>query len=207
MLSDYINDLNPQERDELERVLEQGERIRWASRPVPKFWQGEYAFLLLFALGWLGAIAFATYDALGKPASLEALADLPLEQLPFVLFLLPFWFIGFLVLSLPWVHLWSQKQTLYLITNRRALVQERRPRSWNTRSFVLEEDMLLSRVSRPHGGGDLLFANGRSLGGSRGNPPRDDGFKNLANLQEAQQQLMAAIADFQALRRSGAPLP
>ena len=101
-LTDFINDATRDDMQRLEEALLRGEQLLWAVRPVPTAWTAATIPLIAFCPLWLGFIAFWTYAALGFPTSLAAVQALEGERMLFACFSLPFWLIGFWLLSSPW---------------------------------------------------------------------------------------------------------
>lgn len=91
-----------------------------------------------------------------------------LEWVPIVI-MLPFLLIGIAALSSPWRYRWRMQRTLYLLTNRRAIVLEPRWCRMRVRDFALQPDMVKQVVSEPQGHGDIIFTKERrwQFGGRR----------------------------------------
>ncbi len=193
-IRDAVSDVTPRERAELDKVLREGEYVRWAVRPqvhcgvregVKRGASGLFSLVLM-------ALALALFMLLGAHCSEWSLPVLTLMLLSGVSFLAA----GISLAVAPFLRTGRHRRTLCVLTNHRALVQE--PErwcawKWNHLAFPLHEHMLRSRVCRPGGGGDLLFEG-------------EKGFVHLPDLQEAQRELNAAIHALQdaAERRAGA---
>lgn len=91
-----------------------------------------------------------------------------LEWVPIVI-MTPFLLIGIAALSSPWRYRWRMQRTLYLLTNRRAIVLEPRWCRMRVRDFALQPDMVKQVVSEPQGHGDIIFTKERrwQFGGRR----------------------------------------
>ena len=83
-----------------------------------------------------------------------------LEWVPIVI-MLPLLLIGIAALSSPWRYRWRMQRTLYLLTNRRAIVQEPRWCRMSVRDFALQPDMVKQVVAELAGHGDIIFARER----------------------------------------------
>ncbi len=183
-IADFVDGVSLRERAELEKALLQGEQIFWATKPVPVLWCAEVAPLLIFAAVWLGFIAFWTFGALGMPTSAEDLANIKGEQIPFALFSIPFWLVGIGLASSPWWRKRKLESTLYVLTNKRALVIERALFSWNTVVYPLEDDMLIERQAKANGQGNLVFDINYE-----NKPPTKNGFMSVPDVQLAERKL------------------
>ncbi len=188
-LNDFISDVSLREREELEQALLKGEDIFWAVKPVPAYWGEGSAALAVFATIWLSFIAFWTFGALGMPTSAEDLANIKGEQIPFALFSIPFWLVGLGLASAPWWRKRKLESTVYVLTNKRALIVERGLFSWSSHVYPLEEDMLISRTARKGGLGDLILEIDHSS-----NPPTKRGFMSVPDVSLAEDKLNEAIA-------------
>ncbi len=186
---DFANGTSLREREEVEKALLHGEEIVWAVKPVPRVWNWQSLPMMLFATFWTGFIAFWTYAAMGMPTSLADFGKISASQIPFILFSIPFWLIGLGMLSSP---IWLKRKlrgSVYVITNRRALVVQPSLFSWSTEVYPLDEYMLQQRIVRRNGEGDLIF--------SIDHANRDvakKGFMQLPDVAEAERQLNAALA-------------
>ncbi len=183
-VTDFVADFSPRERAELDAALRSGEQLRWAVRPLAKRGQedwGVFVFSELIALGFLGySSTMLVMLAKKTPAD----ASVP-GLLGVVLLVLLFFVMGLFIAAVPWLQRRNRRHTLYVLTNHRALVSGPGFISWSVQDFPLHEHMLHSRVCRPGGGGDLLFA---------GEGEGSEGFLWLPNLLDAHVQLNAAIA-------------
>ncbi len=202
-VSDLVKDATPRECEELQKALISGETVLWATRPQPLLWSVESIIMCVSALPGLGFMLFWTYGALGFPDSMAELAHNLNEPmcLPFLLFSIPFWAADLYLLAFPWVRRRKLRRTLYVITNRRALVMEPRLFSMNLAPFALAEGMVKERRAQLGGGGDLIFSLERRADSNGGSRTVRHGFKGLADLCEAEQKIEEALA----ARRSAAP--
>lgn len=140
-------------QDKVERELEAGERIVWMSGPKPRWFTpaatGAFLFGIpwtAFALFWTGAAAWGTSQA--REAGF--FRAFPLFGLPFIL-------IGFGLLSSPiWAYR-KAKQTVYAITNRRAITLEGL-RTTTIRSYPPDRLQDVYRKEKRDGTGDVIIA-------------------------------------------------
>ncbi len=185
--SDFVNDIHPQEQEQLARELREGETLRWAARPQGNFWEFGSAsdlfcgLIASLVLGWMTARIVAEFcDLLWLPLGM----------------VLPFWCLVLWHTSAPWRRLWRLRRTLYIITNRRALVTEPGVlMQWRVQSWPLREHMVLQRRAYGAGHGQLVFSHetvypmfGRAYADERG-------FLCLADLSRAENELQQAIAN------------
>lgn len=91
-----------------------------------------------------------------------------LEWVP-IFIMMPFLLIGLAALSSPWRYRWRMQRTLYLLTNRRAIVLEPRCCRMRVRDFALHPDTVKQVVTEPGGHGDIIFTKERrwQFGGRR----------------------------------------
>ncbi len=173
-VSDFVKDFTPREREALDAALREGERVRWAVRPLCRFEVGElaaFAFLELICAAFLfvpGLLGYLLYT--------HAPSESAVKLLLLAGFFSVFVVVGLCLSTLPLREYRRRRWTLYLLTNHRALVLS----PGETHAFPLREDMLRARVFRPHGSGDLLFEG-------------ESGFTRLPDLARAHYELNEAI--------------
>ncbi len=186
-VGDFVKDVTPAEAAALEGALGIGEQVRWATRPKRRggfeeeflFWFSQFmgGVSMLLSVFFLGVFGHC-FTQFRWPA------------LAFMLFFgLLFLVAAMVSIGVPLHRRVDRGHTLYAVTNHRAIVQVPcRWRGWKQRTYPLHEHMLRSRICRPRGGGDLLFAVSQD-GYGRG----DQGFTHLPDLQLAHRELNAAI--------------
>lgn len=136
----------------LQRYLLPGERLAWTGRPpAGARFSGRDVFLIPFSLLWGGFAIFWEAAVLGIPITAPSGSGPPLFM---ALFGIPFVVIGlYLIFGRFWVDAWMRANTLYALTDRRALV---------LRTF-LGERLLTARLETPNlemrkdGRGNLRF--------------------------------------------------
>ncbi len=192
-LSDFIPDAAREDTQQLANALLRHEELRWAVRPVARAWSLQSTLIFIWSLMWLGFVSVWTYACLGFPKSLDTFLAFNSGRPLFALFSLPFWLMGFWMFCQPWLQKRRMRHSIYAITNRRALVLEKRLFSWNTRAFPLTASLVMERKGRPQGGGDLVFGQDIHHGrhGSERRIPM--GFLHLPDLHEALRQLDTAL--------------
>ncbi len=189
-LPDFIRDATREDQEQLDAALLRGEQLFWALRPVPTAWTSHTRFVPFFCTIWLGFIAFWTYGALGFPTTMQELEKALGENLAMPLFSIPFWLAGFFLASLPWQQKRRMQRTIYAVTDRRALVIEKKFFSWNTRAFALTPELILSRKVRKGNCGDLIFEE-EATDDSRGHV--EHGFINVPDVTLTEAKLDEAI--------------
>lgn len=173
-----------------EAELEQGETVAWRGQPS----RGRYFLqampIVAFAIPWTAFALFWEACAAGF--------QLPNFQQPgqffFALFGLPFLLIGFGMLSTPFWAARNAKNTLYVLTDRRAIIFEG---GWGTkiRSFGPDRLRDLHRRQFRNGSGDVLFEEEESPGKNRS--ITRVGFVAVANVKDVEDRVrrLAAKAD------------
>ncbi|OLP16020.1 hypothetical protein BST81_23465 [Leptolyngbya sp. 'hensonii'] len=165
-------------RQKVDRELQPGEFIRWIEQPIPRFFTLESIGAVLFGIPWTAFALFWMWGAAGF--KLPNLSHGLQFQHIFALFGVPFVLIGLGMLSSPlWV--WQQaKQTVYLITDNRAILLTGGG-STTIRSYTPEQLGNLFRKERSDGTGDVIFAV-REWKDSDGDRRTEDiGFKGIRN--------------------------
>ena len=179
-------------QDEVERQLEQGERIVWMEQPIPRFFtpQSTPQFVaaipvMAFAVLWIGS-------ALGwKPLDFhKGGSDI------FPLFgLIPLVF----GLGLLFAPLWARRKafkTVYVITDRRAMTFDG---GWTTtiRSYAPDQLKNMYRKERKDGTGDVVLDRVFSNVRVGGQPQMTDvGFLRVRDVRKTEQMLRDLIGQF-----------
>lgn len=112
-------DLSLRDREWVESVLAVDEELRLVCKPQVRLWRWEYLPVALFAFVWISAVCAFTVSAV--PRALEDVWDKP-GHLLILLFMLPFWLVSLCFILSPWRLRTVGARTMYLMTNRRALV-------------------------------------------------------------------------------------
>ena len=174
-------------RDVVGRELESGERIQWIGMPRRVFFTpvatGAFLFGLpwtAFALFWTAGAAWATVQAEAGPGMFSLF---PLFGLPFIL-------IGFGMLSSP---IWAYRragQTVYVITDRRAITFDG---GWSTtiRSYPPSTLTDIYRKEKRDGSGDVIISR-RAWRDSDGDRQSEElGFLRVEDAKDVEQRLKA----------------
>ena len=180
-------------RQRVDRELQPGERIRWIEQPASRL---SYLILssmpvMLFAIPWTAFSIFWICDAAGFK-----LPDLSQGIKPehlFPLFGLPFTFIGLGMLSTPFWLQRRMRNTVYLITDQRAISFEGN----EIRSYDPEQLGNIFRKERADGTGDVFFATHTWRDSDGDRHSRDIGFMSIRNPQAVERQLKELHASSQ----------
>lgn len=178
-------DLDALARDELAR----GETVEWAAQP-----DARRAALGGLAV-WLFAIPWTTFSLFWTAMAGSGIDDWTSLQILFPLFGTPFILIGLAMLSTPWWAWRGARRTLYVVTDRRAILFEASGlRAIGVRTFRPEALHDVRRTERPDGSGSLVFSQtaGRDSDGDR--TLTTVGFANVRDVREAE-AAVRALAD------------
>lgn len=154
------------------RAMWPGEEPVLVARPVPTIVNRvskPYIFFLVFAIFFVSLFVFCSGFA----------------ALPFLA----------LFIALPvggiWRTYWQMQRTVYIITERRALVVRAAGRkAWQTLSWPLTAGLVKERVLRADGSGDLILGYESSRDAEGGTTSVPQGFFNLPELRRVEQILM-----------------
>ena len=175
-------------QDLVDRELESGERVEWMDMPIPRFFTPASTAAFLFAIPWTAFAIFWMCGAAGfkMPDFTKGFDLFPLFGVPFVL-------IGMAMLSTP---VWTYRKsfnTVYMITNRRAVTFEG-GRATTIRSYPPDKLQDIFRKERRDGTGDVVIAR-RAWRDSDGDRHTEElGFLRVRNPQEVEQMLRKLAA-------------
>jgi len=181
-------ELPPELRSVVEDELEVGESVQWSARPRAMRLVLYTLPVVLFAIPWTAFAVFWICGASGWqfPTLKGPAGFFPLFGVPFVL-------VGCGMLSSPLWALRKVRRTLYVITDRRAIVFEG---GWSTTVRSLGPDQLtdLERKQRADGSGDIILVK-RSWRGSDGDRyTRPVGFFGVENVKDVETLLRQLAA-------------
>jgi len=172
-------------QDDVERQLDQGERIRWMEQPIPRFFTAGSTGTFIFGIPWTAFAVFWICGASGfkRPDfSKGGFSLFPLFGVPFVL-------IGIAMLLSP---LWARRKglkTVYVITDRRAITFDG---GWTTtiRSYTPEQLKDMYRKEKKDGSGDVVIGQAAGMV-SRGGQAQmmDIGFLRVRDVRKTEQML------------------
>ena len=139
----------------VDRELDPDERVKWTEMPVPRAFTPAVTGVFVFGIPWTLAAVLITCDAagIGLPGpnqDPEGVRVLPL------LFGLPFIVVGLLLLSAPIFAYRRVFQTVYVITDRRAIAIEG-TRTTTIRSYTAADLQHVYPKERRDGYGDVVI--------------------------------------------------
>lgn len=173
-------------RAQVEAELEPGEGLRWVEQPLA----GRAARMALpavvFAIPWTGFALFWIWAASRGSAHISG----PFQLFP--LFGLPFVLIGLGLFSSPFWAVRAAQRTVYVVTDRRALVIRGGFGSGvSVRSFEPEKLGDLRREQRPDGSGNLVFGQDLNVNQSGRRYASSYGFMAVPDVRAAEEQVLA----------------
>lgn len=180
----YQLNIPKQLRRRVDREVQPGEVIRWIEQPVPRFLDISSISTVLFAIPWTGFAIFWTFGAAGFKVP-DLSQGIKPEHL-FALFGLPFILVGLGMLSSPfWV--WRKTlNTVYVITDRRAISFEGK----TIRSYAPEQLGNLYRHERSNGTIGSVIISTRNWTDSDGDKQSQEiGFIDVRNPQDVERRL------------------
>lgn len=149
-------ELEVRDREWVESVLQPDEELLLVCKPQVRLWRGEYRPVAVFAVFWLAIVGTISTLVMGGVA--RQVHEEPLLWL-YPLFLLPFWCIGIGMLTSPWRLRALDRRTVYLLTDKRAVVL--RPSDFRFRptqkDYELTHDLIKEVQQKNEGGGSLVF--------------------------------------------------
>lgn len=180
----------PRLREIIDRELEPREVIQWIEQPIPQFFTAESIGSVLFGIPWTAFALFWTWGASGF-GTLFTQGLTPIILFP--LFGVPFILVGFGMLSAP---IWTRRQalqTVYLITDRRAISIEGGKTS-TIRNYYPKQLQTVYRQENKDGTGNVLITV-RYWKDHDGDQRKENiGFMRIRNPQRVE-KLLKALAD------------
>ena len=180
-------DLSREWRAAVEDELLRGEQFCWCTRPIPRCFTGGSTAELLFGIPWTAITAVVSGGfGIGMYSG-----KIPLPMCIFlVCFFMPFWGIALYMLSAPFRMRRRLARTLYVVTDRRALVMAP---GWfgkrRTEVYPLGPDRVKKIRRKSDGSGDLVF----ELGTSQSSGSGERGFFSVPRVREVEERLAACI--------------
>lgn len=150
-----FDDLPDELKQRVADELAAGEKVAWAGRPDPAaFARGTWA-VVLFGVPWTAFAVFWTAMAAGFGGNGGGGGGVfaicfPLWGVPFIL-------VGLGMLTSPY---WARRTalgTVYVVTDRRAILFERAFRTLTVKSFLPDQLTRVYRVERSDGSGDVVL--------------------------------------------------
>jgi len=173
-------------RRKVENELQPGERIRWIEQPVPHFFTAGSIGAVLFGIPWTSFAIFWMWGVMGfkLPDFREGIQP----QHFFALFGVPFVLIGFAMLSTPYWTWQAARETVYLITDQRA-ISIAGIRSTTIKSYSPDQLQEIHRREKADGTGDVIFWTRKWKDSDGDQRTEDIGFMGIRNPQEVERLL------------------
>ena len=177
--------LNPRLCAMVQDTLRPGEQLRWVGQPVV-FWSIDWGKVvglapLLAVFGGLGGMVL--YSLMSGEIAVSGFPWLAALVLSLLFVLLP---LG--AVLTPFFRAWTQRNTVYVITNRRSFICGMGEGSWR-----LQRDMVASNFQRKDGSGNLVFSV-RWESDTRGVTRKiESGFMNIHDVRLVEEILEKAI--------------
>lgn len=170
-------------RNLVEREIASDEQVVWMEMPSPRFFPPSAVVAILFGIPWTIFIAFFFFSVLTSGALGASGASII-----FAMAGVPFLLIGLLMLSAPY---WARKaalRTVYVITDRRAIIVEG---MWSTtiRSYPPEKLHNVFRRERANNLGDVIIAHNAWRDSDGDRRMEELGFRNIRNPQGVEAML------------------
>jgi hypothetical protein len=174
-------------RRKIDNELQQGEFIRWVEQPVPRFFTDASINTVLsgipvtsFAIAWMLGVLSILKGTTQPQAHVIVI--------PFALFGLPFVLGGFQMLSSP-IWVWQEaRNTVYLVTDKRA-ISIQGGSSTIIRSYLPDQLKDVYRKERADGTGDVIIAIRRWKDSEGHERAEEIGFLGVRSSQEVANML------------------
>ncbi len=197
-LEDWVSHVTPQEREGVDSILRPTEYLCWAVRPQPRLRDCVRWDLFLFGLVWTAFVILGLLSWLDLvPISHDAV-----EIEDFVA-LGAFALVGLAILSAPLFQRRRIRRSLYLLTQRRAIILEPRWRGWRHYLWALNKRLLLRRSLEADGSGNLWFLREYYADGQN----HRNGFLGLPDLAQAERRIATILSERQQSRGGESPAP
>ena len=140
-------------REKIDRELVPEEVIRWVDQPIARLFTAASVIRFLFGIPWTALSLFWTWDTLGfKTLLVKGLTP----SIIFPLFGVPFILIGFAMLSAPLTTKRTIQNTVYIVTDQRAISFEGiKPRT--IRSYLPNQLQSVYRQENKNGSGNVII--------------------------------------------------
>jgi hypothetical protein len=173
-------------QDLISRELDPHEKVVWNAMPKPRYFSGGTGGLFVLGIPWTAFSVFWIAAAAGfrMPQFNAGLDFVPL------LFGIPFFLIGVLMLSAPWWAYGNQLKTVYLITDHRAITIDGIGTS-TIRSYLPENLKDIFRREHPDGTGDVIISRSAWKDSEGDKHMQDLGFLRIQNAKSVETMLKA----------------
>jgi len=180
-----VTQLEDSLRARVEREVRPGEHVTWIDQPIPgRSWRAAVP-LVLFGIPWTAFSLFWTWGALQATHGHGAF------DLAFAAFGLPFIGVGLGLLSSPYWIVRQARRTLYVLTDRRAIILASAFGRMRVRSFEPSALGNLYRTEAADGSGDLVFATNSGMDSKDNLRQSPIGFAGIADVRGAEDRVRA----------------
>ncbi len=173
-------------RQKIDRELQPGESIRWVEQPVARMFTLASLPVLFFAIPWTSFAIFWICGASGFKVPDFSRGIQPEHLFP--LFGVPFVLIGLGMLSSPFWAWQAARKTVYLITNKRAILIQSGV-STTIRSYTPAQINHTYRKEGRNGIGDVIIAVRKWKDSDGDQMTEEIGFIGIRNPQEVEKML------------------
>lgn len=181
-MNDGIHNLSPMLRQLVENELDPGERVLWSAQPLRGTFVRTSIPFALFGVIWVGMVAPGFLHVWSSPESPNAV------EFGARFLMIPFLLVGVVMLSAPLWALKQAKNTVYVLTDRRALSFSKTLRNIAIKSFLPHQLRNLKRIQRNDGSGDIIIEQETVY--YKGRPrPRTVGFKGVPHVKQVEDML------------------
>ena len=189
----------------VEAELRPGERITWMEQPIARLLARATWPIVLFGIPWT---AFALFWTAGAAWGTTKMKDGPGLFSVFPLFGLPFILIGVGMLSSPYWARRKARGSVYVLTDRRAILFTAGWRgSMTVRSFEPERLNDLRRNQHSDGSGDLVFAQDIHRDSDGDRRSTDVGFMAIREVKQVEEMVRTLARKVESAAPGDTPEP
>ena len=177
----------------LRAELRPGETLVWTGRPIPAVAaRGAWIFSIVGGVMLIPMVVMAVVFG-GIFLAVALLA----KSACFLLFLLPFFGVLMIIVGIvalmPFLARRQAGNTVYALTDRRAIIWQKGPFAFHVRSFAREQLQEFQRSERPDGTGDLIFEQVPWRDGHGHQQVRCVGFTSIARVRDVEELIRATL--------------
>jgi hypothetical protein len=192
MLPPRVPIFSPELQQLISNELRSDEKQVWAAQPLPRVFRLQSIGIVLFGIPWT-AFSIFWICAAGWGVWGHAGKAIPGPFVFFPLFGVPFVLIGFGMLSSPFWLSKMARRTVYVLTDRRAIVISGKAFGGVTvQSFEPDRLTSMERNQRADGSGNLLFESFVQRQGSGSSTVRR-GFMGIENVQQVEELIRETL--------------
>jgi hypothetical protein len=186
-------------QEALSRAVPADEPIRWTGRPGPRVGDWRDWFFVIFGIEWTALTALFTAGAIAIVINGGMRGDNPLwSPVCFPLFGVPFVLFGIWMITAPARARRRLRDTVYAVTDRRAVVIECGYWGTTVRSFGPEQLAGSSFIERPGSRGDLILSETAHVDSDGVRHVTQVGFLNISDARRVEELIRYLAADAKA---------